>query len=135
MRRALVTGLALSVLAMSGAVYADDVAPPALTTADDLRCVAVGIIMGTSQDAAEQENGKVMTLYYLGRLEGSNTNVDLKTQIPESIKQVQGNKYRTVSLGCGQHLGDVAVELQQISKILDEKPQQAPIAPLPKRPR
>jgi hypothetical protein len=134
MRKAMVVGVASLLLSGIGVAYAQDETPPARTTADDLRCVAVGIIMGTMADANSQESSKLMTLYYLGRIEGSGTNVDLKSQIPESIKLVQGNKYRIAAVECGKHLGDVAGELQDIAKILDE-PQASPLAPLPKRPR
>ncbi len=135
MRKIVITGLASLLLAMPSAVSADEAAPPALTTADDLLCVAVAIIMGTSPDPALQDSSKALTLYYVGRIEGSGTNVDLKTEIPESIKQVQGNKYVVIAKECGKPLAHVAEELGVIAKILDQPQKSAPIAQPPKRSR
>lgn len=122
--------------------------PPAALTAatapasdsdviSDVRCIVVGAAMAGTQDQTAKSSGIMLTLYYIGRLEGRAPNVDLEQLILEQSSAMTKSEFGAEATRCGSHLADKGREITRIGQDLvarEKKPAEAsdnPAAPAP----
>lgn len=89
-------------------------------TIADVRCVIVGALL-VQKDATQRSTGMMLSMYYIGRLDGRLPKLDL-----EELLIKEGNRMTASDIGseakrCGASLADKGQELTRIGKDIVEK--------------
>lgn len=103
-------------------------APPAPApdpeTAADVRCIAAGFRMAQADNPQVKSAGQLLTLYYLGRLEGHTTQVNVEDLIIEQVTTMDEPAFHTAATRCGNGLTAKGQQLTKISQDLAKLGQQ-----------
>lgn len=93
---------ALFCLAGSTAVAADAANDDA--TEADVRCVVVAMRMGSSDNPQMKTAGMIASMYFLGRVDSRNPDLDLETRIIDDLQKMTPEDLRAESQRCGNIL-------------------------------
>lgn len=80
----------------------------------DIRCVVVGMKLTGAPNSPEQSRGFLLTLYYIGRLDGRSPKLDIEHLIIEETRRMADADYVSEEKRCG---GALVVKGQQITEI------------------
>jgi hypothetical protein len=119
-RAALLALLALPVFALP--------ARAADTTTNDMHCLVIGAIMGSSSEAEVKNAGVLMTVYYLGRLDGSGIAVDFSGGYKSEIARIPQMDLEVEAKGCSTLLTSRGTEMTELGKALAAQFDAAPPA-------
>jgi hypothetical protein len=108
MIRVLAIAASLSLAAFSGAH-----AETAETTAD-LRCLVVSFVGANNQDPALAQAATMAALYYLGRIDAREPELDLEKKLMNPEAVFAGQNMAEVAKSCGETLSARGKELQDI---------------------
>lgn len=111
-RRGLVLALAAA-LALPATAHAET----AETTAD-LRCVAVAFAM--TSDPKFSSIGMMVALYYLGRLDGRDPDLDLAKKFSDPDALMAGMSVQEAAKSCGEKMSLRGRELKDIAARIEE---------------
>ena len=84
-------------------------------TSTDLHCLAVGSILSTNSDQHFQSAGTIMTVYYLGRLDGEAPNKDLQKGLKEESLRMTPQDFEKSQVSCRALMVERAKLLSAIS--------------------
>jgi hypothetical protein len=93
-------------------------------TSADLRCVAVGFRMAQMTNPQVKSSGQLLTIYYIGRLDGHSAALDLEGSIIEQVIKMDEATFRTEATRCGNILTAKGQQLTRISEELTKRSQQ-----------
>jgi len=94
--------------------------PRAETTAD-ARCVIIGIKLAGMADASRQSAGTMLTLYYIGRLEGRLPKLDLEELIVKEITTMMPDEFDSETKRCGLGLTEKGRQITTIGSDIAER--------------
>lgn len=89
-------------------------------SADDLdaQCVVIGARISASPDQQQRASGQLLTVYFLGRIEGRSPGVDLEKLIElQAAKMTRDDEKRALQR-CGRKFASQGTELVRIGRIL-----------------
>jgi hypothetical protein len=86
-------------------------------TIDDIRCLAAGLRFAEMPDSHQKSTGMLMVLYYIGRLDGRNPDLDIEGLLTEQISKLTAAEYAALATRCGNNL---SAKGQQISHLGDK---------------
>jgi hypothetical protein len=71
----------------------------------DIRCALAAMAMvGATQDATMKQQATMAALYYVGRLDGRNPNLDLEARLRQEMARMAPQELAGEALRCGQQL-------------------------------
>jgi hypothetical protein len=116
--------LVASVLAAPGLVLlpAEVQAQDAATIAD-VRCVIVGISFAGMPDPSRQAAGTMLSLYYIGRLNGRAPKLNIEDLLIKEISTMTSSDYDSEAKRCGARLTEKGQEITRIGKNISERDQ------------
>jgi hypothetical protein len=120
MLRALIVS-ALFCLAGSTAVAADAANDDA--TEADVRCVVVAMRMGSSDNPQMKTAGMIASMYFLGRVDSRNPDLDLETRIIDDLDKMTPEDLRAASLRCSEILTARGAALKSMGEDMIRKGQ------------
>jgi hypothetical protein len=115
----LILGSALGLMATAA------VAQDAVTIAD-IRCVIVGMQLSGMANSPQQPRGILLTLYYIGRLDGRSPKLDIEHLIIEETRRMADADYASEEKRCGAGLTEKGQQITEIGKHLVESGKKAP---------
>ena len=118
MRRAKFGGCLLILLLMSmrlGNARATD-----QRTMSDIRCIVVAIKMRAGGGSAQKASAAMITLYYLGRLDGRTPGLDVAGLISKEAGKMNAADLRSDATRCGRVLVEKGREIQSIGLSLTD---------------
>jgi len=118
MRRTLCLGL-LALLPSLTPAYGQD----AETTAD-VRCLVVGMHFSGANDAMQRSAGMMLSLYYIGRLDGHVPSFDLEDAIIQQLTKMTPADYSSEAQRCGGSLQAKGQQITALGKRLIERGRQ-----------
>ena len=118
MRKALYLGL-LALLPVFSPVYALD--PEAIS---DVRCIVVGLRFSRAADSTQRSAGLMLSLYYIGRLDGHVPGYDLEDAIVQQMKTMTLADFASEARRCGGSLQDKGKQITEIGQHLIQRGQQ-----------
>jgi hypothetical protein len=83
-------------------------------TIDDIRCLAAGLRFAEMPDSHQKSTGMLMVLYYLGRLDGRNPDLDVEGLLSQQIPKMTAAEYAAEAARCSNNL---SAKGQQISHL------------------
>jgi hypothetical protein len=86
-------------------------------TIDDIRCLAAGLRFAEMPDSHQKSTGMLMVLYYIGRLDGRNPDLDIEGLLTQQISSLTAAEYAALATRCGNNL---SAKGQQISRLGDK---------------
>jgi hypothetical protein len=92
-------------------------------TTADVRCVIVGTRLLQQPGATEQSAGAMLTMYYIGRLDGRVPKLDLEEALIKEASIMTGSDYAAEAKRCGASLTAKGQEITRIGKDMVEKGQ------------
>jgi hypothetical protein len=106
----------LSVLA--GALTLSSAQAPAqdAETIADVRCIIVGMKFAGTADPTQQSAGMMLSLYYIGRLDGRVPKLDIEELMIKEISTMTTSDYGSEAKRCGASLTDKGQEITRIGK-------------------
>jgi hypothetical protein len=118
MRNTLLT-LLMGTLALSSTLaFAQDA-----ETIADVRCVIIGMKLVGMADPAKQSAGMMLSIYYIGRLDGRVPQLDIEELMVKEISTMTASDYGSDAQRCGASLMDKGQEITRIGKDLVERGQ------------
>lgn len=81
---------------------------------DDIRCLAAGLRFAELPDSHQKSTGMLMVLYYLGRLDGRNPDLDVEGLLSQEIPKMTAAQYAAEATRCSNNL---SAKGQQISRL------------------
>lgn len=96
------------------------VAQDATTTAD-IRCVVVGMQMSGSVNSPLQPRGILLTLFYLGRLDGRVPELDIESLLIEQAGKMSDADYASEGRRCDAGLTQKGQQIIELGKHLIER--------------
>lgn len=87
----------------------------------DVRCVVVGMHMSTLNVPQQRDAGTVLSIYYLGRLDGRSVPADIDQLIEKEAGKMTPEDLRTEAVRCGKALSDKGQEIARITAALAAK--------------
>jgi phage FluMu protein gp41 len=103
--------VAIPLLTLSANLHAQDA-----KTIDDVHCVIVGARLAGQSDSSKQSVGVMMTLYYVGRLDGRMPTLDLQSLIRKELSSITAADYEYERKRCGDRMAEKGKQIQQIGK-------------------
>jgi hypothetical protein len=85
-------------------------------TIADLRCLIIGFKFAGSPTESLKQAGLIETLYYLGRIDARNPNIDLENQVANVLAKMTESDVKAESRRCGAVLSQRGEALQQLGK-------------------
>jgi hypothetical protein len=89
-------------------------------TIDDVRCVVVGLKMGGTEDASQQSAALMLTLYYIGRIDGRVPKLDFETLLAKETVKMTPTEFKNEAKRCGGHLSLKGEQITKIGKDMTE---------------
>jgi hypothetical protein len=84
----------------------------------DLKCLIVGFTMAQSTDPTQADAGKIVSFYYLGRLDGRDPSYDLEGRLVEVSSHMTPDEIRAAATRCGAALQARGQSIQAIGERL-----------------
>jgi hypothetical protein len=92
----------------------------------DIRCVVVGMKLAGATSSPDQSRGFLLTLYYIGRLDGRVPKLDIERLIIEETRMMADSDYASEEKRCGAGLAEKGQQITEIGKHLVESGKKAP---------
>jgi hypothetical protein len=92
-------------------------------TIADVRCVIVGIRFAGMADAAQHSAGMMLSMYYIGRLDGRVPKLDIEELMIKEISAMTESDYGSEAKRCGGSLTAKGQEVTRIGKDIVERGQ------------
>jgi hypothetical protein len=92
----------------------------------DVRCVVVGMKLAGTANSSDQSRGLLLTLYYIGRLDGRSPKLDIEHLIIEETRRMADADYASEERRCGAALAEKGHQITEIGKHLVESGKKAP---------
>jgi hypothetical protein len=89
-------------------------------TIGDVRCVVVGIKIGGTSNAAQQSAGLLLTMYYIGRLDGRVPKLDFEGLLAKEAIKMTALEFKSEASRCGIHLTQKGEQITKIGKDMSE---------------
>jgi hypothetical protein len=113
----LFSGLMVFATAISNHALAADA-----SVVSDTRCVIVGMQLSSVANSPQVTKGILMTMYYLGRLDGRLQEVDLQSLIVGELKKMSDADFASAKSRCDTELNAKGNEVTQIGLALGKLP-------------
>ncbi len=113
--------LAIGLLLMVSTLRAE---PQDAQTIGDVRCVVVGIRVSAAPDAAQHSAGLMLSLYYIGRLDGRAPTLNIEDLIIQQITTMTGADFSSEAKRCGASLTAKGQEITHIGKDIIDRGKQ-----------
>jgi hypothetical protein len=118
MRNSLLSVLAGALTLSSGQATAQDA-----ETIADVRCIIVGMRFAGMVDPTQQSAGMMLSLYYIGRLDGRVPKLDIEELMIKEVSKMTTSDYGSEAKRCGASLTDKGQEITRIGKDIIERGQ------------
>jgi hypothetical protein len=82
----------------------------------DVRCLIVGLSMGSVPGAAPRTAGVMIAMYYLGRLDARSPKPDLEALLGEEVEKITPNDLKSESVRCGTEFKSKGNQLAKIGR-------------------
>ena len=92
-------------------------------TIADVRCVIVGLLLVQKTDANQRSSGQMLSMYYIGRLDGRVPKLDLEELLIREGNSMTESDINSEAIRCGASLRDKGQEIVRIGKDIIEKSQ------------
>ena len=92
----------------------------------DVRCVAVGMKLAGAANSADQSRGFLLTLYYLGRLDGRVPKLDIENLLIAEGSKMTSSDDASEAKRCGARLAVKGEQITKIGKDLIEREKKKP---------
>ena len=92
----------------------------------DIRCVVVGMKLAGATSPPDRSRGFLLTLYYIGRLDGRAPKLDIEHLIIEETRKMADADYASEEKRCGAGLAEKGRQITEIGKHLVESEKKAP---------
>lgn len=92
----------------------------------DIRCVVVGMKMAGATNSSDQSRGFLLTLYYIGRLDGRRPQLDIEHLLIEETRKMTDADYASEEKRCGARLAVKGQQITEIGKHLVDSGKKAP---------
>jgi hypothetical protein len=92
----------------------------------DVRCVAVGMKLASAANSADQSRGFLLTLYYLGRLDGRVPKLDIENLLIAEGSKMTSSDDTSEARRCGARLAEKGEQITKIGKDLIEREKKKP---------
>lgn len=99
------------------------------TSDSDFHCLVIGTVMSNAENEQLRNAGLYMTIYYLGRLDGSGRQVDFKGGYKTEIARLPQEDMEAEAKSCGALLTARGAALSAMGKEI--APDAAPEKPVP----
>lgn len=118
MRRAKLGGYLVILLVMSMGLRVARAADQ--RTMSDIRCIVVAMKMSAGGSSAQKASATMITLYYLGRLDGRTPGLNVEGLIAKEAAEMSAAELRSDAARCGRVLVEKGREIQRIGLRLME---------------
>jgi hypothetical protein len=92
----------------------------------DIRCVIVGMKLAGATSSPDQSRGFLLTLYYIGRLDGRVPKLDIEHLIIGETRKMADADYASEEKRCGGALAQKGQQITEIGNHLVESGKKAP---------
>lgn len=107
------------------ALMATSVGAQDAVTISDIRCVVVGMRLSGMANSPQQPRGILLTLYYIGRLDGRSSKLDIEHLIIEETRRMADADYPSEEKRCDSGLVEKGQQITDIGKHLIESGKKA----------
>jgi hypothetical protein len=90
----------------------------------DVRCVIVGIRLAGMADPSQESAGTMLSLYYIGRLDGRAPKLDVEDLMIREISRMTTQDFASESKRCGASLTEKGRQITSIGKAMNERGQE-----------
>ena len=92
----------------------------------DIRCVAVGMKLAGAANSSDQSRGFLLTLYYIGRLDGRVPKLDIENLLIAESSKMTNSDDASEAKRCGAALVEKGEQITKIGKDLIEREKKKP---------
>jgi hypothetical protein len=92
----------------------------------DVRCMVVGGQFAQSADPARQAAGKMLAIYFMGKIMGRRPAVDLADLMSKEIARMSASDLQAESQRCGGELSDAGLRMKDVGAELIRRSSEAP---------
>jgi hypothetical protein len=96
----------------------------------DIRCVVVGMRLSGMAGSPDQSRGILLTLYYMGRLDGRVPQLDIEDLLIEESSKMTNSDYASEAKRCGIGLAEKGQQITKIGTDLIERGKKT-VQPIP----
>ena len=107
---------------ISGALLATGATAQNDEATDDLRCLVVGLNLNQSPIETLRGASVLMTIYYMGRLEGRDPNLDLKGRIADEGRKMSAGDMQSETRRCAAELKAKGEAIAEMGKNPTQSP-------------
>jgi hypothetical protein len=100
-------------------------------TIGDVRCVVVGLKIAQLPDATQKAAGVMVTLYYIGRLDGRTPNLAMEDLISQEAQNITSASFQVEAARCGNSLKARGQALTEMGEHLTKRAQATQPQPSP----
>jgi hypothetical protein len=93
---------------------------PSAATVADVQCLVIGMRFASSLDQRQKLSGTMLTIYFLGRIDGRNPTVNLEGLLVQQVKKMNDSAPKSAATRCGAELSTKGVEITRIGRALEE---------------
>jgi len=112
----------ISVAIVSSVALASGATAQSDGTTDDVRCVVVGLNLNQSPIETLRGASVLMTIYYMGRLEGRGPNLDLKGRIADEGRKMSAGDMQSETRRCAAELRAKGEAIAEMGKNPTQSP-------------
>jgi hypothetical protein len=94
-------------------------ATPAAATVADVQCLVVGMRFANSPDPRQKLSGTMLTIYFLGRIDGRSPTADLQRLLVQQVKGMNEAALGSAATRCGAELSTRGVEITRLGRALE----------------
>lgn len=87
----------------------------------DIRCVVVGIRSAALPDSHQKSAGLLMALYFIGKLDGRDPNIDLEARLSEQLAKMTAADFTTEAARCGNSLSTKGAQITHVGQDLSKQ--------------
>ena len=89
-------------------------------TIEDVRCVVVGMKIGSSGNSTQQSAAMMTVLYYIGRIDGREPALDIEVMLAKEFVKMTPADFRREATRCGGHLTEKGKEITKMGEDMTE---------------
>lgn len=89
--------------------------------ADDVRCLIVAAELGDSKDKELEQAGSIMTMYYLGKLDGRSPGTDLEALVARQASAMGEEEKERLLIACSAQLELRGKQLEAVGERLSRR--------------
>lgn len=119
--------------ALTAGFFATEARADDAATEADIQCLVVGLRMASMTDPTVKTAALPTALYYFGKLDGRDPNLDLETKVIELVEKMTDDEFRTYARRCGAELQNRGAKITEMgddiirkAKGTDQKQSTAP---------